>query len=212
MRSQLQAFACLNSKSGFTLVELLAVVAIIVALMALTIPAISPATKGVEITQSGSILAGELQAARLEAISRNRPVEVRFYENQAGDAYDRVGFLIIRDDMAFTTFRSEFDLPDNLIIPKFAGAQDLVPLLDSTADGITSGTEERPNGTANNYVAFRFRPDGSTTLDPDPDKEWFLTIIHQNDQGKTPNSNPRLNNFTSIQVEPLNGRIRVYRP
>jgi len=199
-----------SRKTGFTLVELLAVVAIIVALMALTIPAITPASKGVEITQSGGILAGELQAARLEAIARNRPVEVRFYENADRDAYDRVGFLVIRDDAAFTTFRSEFEMPDNLIIPKYEDAQDLTPLLNPSADGITSGTEERPNGETNPYVAFRFRPNGSTTLSPDPNEEWFLTVIHQNDQGKSPGSG--LANFTAIQIEPLNGRVRVYRP
>jgi len=204
---------------AFTLVELIVVVAIIIVLIALTVPALGPATRGVEITQSGGILAGEFQAARLEAIARNRPVEVRFYQvpeglfNSSDPQFRRVGFLLLQDDGTPTAFRSEYKLPDNLIIAPHTGSDSLSPLLDQSASSVLSGSAELTDGTTAEYVGFRFRPDGSTTLTPTG--EWFLTIIEENDLGKSPQdgvSTAKLDNFTAMKINPLNGKTRILRP
>jgi len=197
--------------SAFTLVELLAVVAVVVVLMALTIPAMSPATRGVEITQSSGILTGDLQAARLEAIARNRPVEVRFYKDR-DDLCRKIGFMVQRDDGVMTTFRNATELPESLVIAPHSDSNSLSPLLDESASdkGVRTGVETFQNGSSTPYISFRYRPDGSTSLAVDSGQDWFFTIVDQNDLGKTPSNG--LNNFTSIQVDPLNGKTRIYRP
>lgn len=65
-----------NKASGFTLVELLVVVAIIAMIGALAIPNLSPANA--RLKQAARELYGNMQRARLEAIKTNRNVGIFF--------------------------------------------------------------------------------------------------------------------------------------
>lgn len=86
----------MSRRRGFTLLELLVVITIILLISALTLPAILPAVSHREVSEAARILQGALVQARDTAIRYNAPRGVRFlpdptYANTAGVlAYNRM--------------------------------------------------------------------------------------------------------------------------
>lgn len=69
-----------HSKSAFSLIELLVVVAIIGVIVSFTIPAATTMMRGSQLTQSSQLLSDQISYARQLALARNRSTEVRFYK------------------------------------------------------------------------------------------------------------------------------------
>src|SRR5688572_6612010 len=65
---------------AFSLIELLVVCAIIGVIIGFTIPAVTTMMRGSQLTQGSQVLTDQLSLARQLALTRNRPVEVRFYK------------------------------------------------------------------------------------------------------------------------------------
>ena len=100
-----------RSASGFTMVELLVVLAIIGVLMALATPSMSRFVAEWRVKDAANALIGQLRLARIEAIRTSRPV-VLCPANSAGTACDNTaqewkgGWLLFVDsnnDGAYTT-------------------------------------------------------------------------------------------------------------
>ena len=73
-----------RSLAAFTLIELLIVIAIMVILMSLLVPAFNAIKGGGDITKATYDISGFLQQARTYAIANNTYVWVGFYEENAG--------------------------------------------------------------------------------------------------------------------------------
>src|SRR5438128_1445985 len=67
-------------QKAFTLIELLVVVGIMVVIMAFALPAVNSVLRGSQITQTGQMVCDQLALARQAALSKNHPIEVRFYQ------------------------------------------------------------------------------------------------------------------------------------
>src|SRR4029079_344923 len=67
-------------RRAFTLVELLAVMAVIAVVIAFAVPAATQIMRGSQLTQGSQQFADQIGFARQLAISRNHPIEVRFYK------------------------------------------------------------------------------------------------------------------------------------
>jgi prepilin-type N-terminal cleavage/methylation domain-containing protein len=67
-----------NAVRGFTLLELLLVVAVLTTVGAMAVPAISNSLDGMRVGMSAREVERELQSARLKAVSTNKPMRVRF--------------------------------------------------------------------------------------------------------------------------------------
>ena len=64
---------------GFSLIELLVVCSIIALVVGFTVPAATTLIRGSQLTQAAQAVSDQISLARQQALSKNRPVEVRFY-------------------------------------------------------------------------------------------------------------------------------------
>jgi len=217
---------------GFTLLELLLVMAIVVAVMSAAAPAVRGTLDGVSLTGAAETLEGHLSLARQVAMSRNLPVEVRFYQDTSipSNPWRIVGMVI----PAISTGQAKDEwvsapatLPGTVIIDTTEG-KDFSTILTNTNAGTPSSATPDPVGPwksrepdsavyrvrGKSYVAFRFQPNGSTNLpasaDASVNQAWSLSLKNLKDRstnGLTPAAN-----YVAVVVDPLTGRTLSYRP
>ena len=238
-----------HPSASFTLVELIAVLAIIVLLVGIVAPAVVSTLKGSQLTQAYPLVIGELNAARQAALTRNRAVEERFYlyDNPPNAATGVTGYacralqsFVVQEDGTMSPLNKVVTYPSGVIFSarpnsSDANASSLVPR--STAGGTTLGLvlhpasgEPQPAALpgvpagAYQYLAFQFRPAGSTTLVPPQasadsgsattgaaanPKRWYFTLHNEHDllvNGQPPA------NYVTIQIDPYTGDLRAFRP
>jgi uncharacterized protein (TIGR02596 family) len=248
---------------GFTLVELLAVIGIMVLMMALIVPAVVGPGNAQNLTNGANAVVDQLNLARQTALATNRPVEVRFYylpgptDGTVPTGY-RAMRNIVADNTGLTNLLTgtaqsgtyspgtQIDslkwLPTGVvIISGTGGTSSYGTLLPATpASGVfsssvittqraTVGTESLPGvagmnpPSAANYAAIQFRPNGSASVDPlgtspvnqvnySGDK-WFFTVkvLTAQPPANNPGNFPAAN-FVTVQIDPLSGRVRTFRP
>jgi len=203
---------------AFTLVEMIAVVAIMAIMIALAVPAFVNILRASNLTNSSALLVDQLTAARQTALSRNRVVEVRFYKlpgELKGSATAFRAFRIFMYDEKVqnaSAITATLKLSDGVILLEDQGFS---TVLNKTSNSrtLSPATDTLPGITGPiTYQAFRFRSSGGTDLDPGgapgPDK-WFLTLKAETDPsaGALP-----AHNFITAMIEPVSGRIRTFRP
>jgi len=191
-------------RTGFSLVELLIVIAIVMVLAAVAVPSIDAVMRGSNLTRGGQIIADQLALARQEAVSRNRDVEVRFYQiSDSGDKdWKAVQFLRIEQGLngPTTNLASRLILlPDGIHL---AARDNLSPLI--TTPSIAGSQDVGARGNLK-YAGFRFRADGSLDSSVD-DSRNYLTVSSVKDTANPPA------NFYTIQINPLTGKAAIFRP
>jgi len=203
--------------AGFTLIELLSVVAIISILAVTTLPAIRGTLDGVTISGAAGVVESELSYARQVAMSRNLPVEVRFYKHDDGNGLAwRAVASVIPSSVSGATGDEWLSrgkvLPGNVIADDAQEYSTLISLAgsSSTNAGPWTATE---SATApgilrgKSYVGFQFRPDGSINL---PNGQpWCLTL--RSSTSRQSGSAPA-DNYVSIVLDSLTGRTMSYQP
>ncbi len=188
---------CRNA-TAFTLVELLAVMAIFAALGMLVLPAITNITASRNLARAESQLRGELQVARHLSISRNLSVIVNLCQRA--------------DDLEVVRFNTII-----LQVQKSDGSLEIIskPLRFPVAFTLSEDPEWSSlmtlpkakvslNGGELDCIQFRFRPNGSTTLASSTN--WFVTL-YDGAKGAAPSSS-----FSTVRIDPITGRATSYRP
>ncbi len=204
-------FSRFKYSRAFSLIEILVVMVIIVLLLGISIPAIKGMTGSNSIAASGNMIAAFLDLARQDAISKNKVIEVRFYDCVSdGRLKNFCAFQLFEIDPsgAATPQCKVQILPSTVII---ARDKSLSTLLDSSRTKIWTEVDPMvkiPNiGTSYDCRAIRFRPNGSTNLSAD--QKWHLTVIDGKDNF-TSTKYPK--NFSCVWVEPVMGSVQVLRP
>jgi uncharacterized protein (TIGR02596 family) len=200
-------------KNGFSLMELLVVMALITIILTFAIPATTSMMKSNSLTQGSQALVSSLALARQTAIAKNRNVEVRFLkfkDEEQGDTTEEFRGIqtveIMSSSRAQPLGRLE-KLPASVIINS---TPELSSILDTGRRRERNGTESLGRlGTDYSYMAIRFRPDGSVDLAPD-ETPWFLTL-HEQRGGEAPTATPPAN-FVTIEIDPFTGALKFYRP
>ena len=204
------------SSRGFTLVELLAVIFIIILISAFVTPAATNLLKGNKLTQASQMVSDRLGFARQTALTRNRRVEVRFYQygdtdvpgesatNPTSGKYRAIQLFEIPDTGSPVPLGKSQSLPNGIIMD--SGAT-LSSLLSTVVSGASLKVSIPRAGTNYNAVVFRFLADGSTSLAASG--SWFLTFHNLNDGDALKTPPP---NFFTLQIEPLNGHVKNFRP
>jgi uncharacterized protein (TIGR02596 family) len=229
-----------SASAGFSLIELIAVMAIIVIIATFTVPAATTMLRGSQLSQASSILTDQFALARQQALGKNRTVEVRLIRfadpEQPGEKAEdpSTGHFRAIQLMEVNEFNVAVPLkgtnlqrlPATIMMNESEEA-DLSTLI-TRADTTPNPPEkpltivrakdvptdpELPRGVKKNYeyVAFQFRADGSTNL-PSSEK-WFVTLHNANDASKVKSATDIKNvNFFTLQIDPVSGTTRTYRP
>ncbi len=195
------------SRRGFTLVEMLVVVAIVSLLAAMTIPAVNTVLNGTNINRAGELVGDQIRIARQEAVTKNREVDVRFYHLVNGSTTGWTGLQVWRVEQtatgaSYVAVGKVITLPAGIIISD-PDSTSLSPLLN--ADASMTGTSTVTSFGNVAYRGFSFRADGSPeSVVSDSDN--FLTL-----QGVKAAGSPPANYYT-IQINSVTGKVIVYRP
>jgi uncharacterized protein (TIGR02596 family) len=202
---------------GFSLVELLVVMGIIMALGAVSVAAFQNITRSTQLNSAAQGLKEQLSAARQNALTRQQRVAFCFYsfvENKGS------GSAEFRGAQWYTWENAKGWTPagsTTWTMPNAAkmNDQDQFSNLLTQTDATTADSPELPKLLTDQHGSvalrwFSFLPDGSTTLPAD--KNWYVTI-HLRHDGKTGGTVPDLpSNFVTLTLDPVTGRLTTYRP
>ncbi len=207
-----------QNRSAFSLIELVAVISIIIIIAAFAVPAANTILRGSQLTQAAQLISGQLSLARQQALTRNRSIEVRFFQyadgEQPGEKPEDPASGKFRAIQMFEVLENGVPIPlsklERLPVSIVFNDEDLSTLIkDKTPEDPRPSDPELPRGVDRNYkyVSFRFRPDGSTDLNPI--KQWYITLHSLTDEVSGSEPPP---NFFTVQIDPVSGSTRNYRP
>jgi len=199
-------------RSGFTLLELLLVMAILIIVIAIVAPAASTIIRGNRVSQAAQTVVDQMGLARQLALTRNHNVEMRFYRFADPEAPTSASsfralqiFDMVSAAAAVPAGKMQM-LPPRIIADSSAN---LSSLFDPGKRSVRAGVDPLPRvGTNYQYAVIRFRPDGSTDLLPTAGS-WFLTL-HDEATGDALSQPPA--NFVTVEVDPANGVVQLFRP
>ena len=190
---------------GFTLFELLCVMTILTILLAVTLPSLDSVMKGSKLNRAGVLMADSLSLARQEAVTRNREVEVRFYNFASPQMQGWRGFQIFRVEQTASGRTVVATSPVKLLPEgtEITADTSFSPIL--FADATVGGSTTLPSSGAATYTGFRFRPNGSTSGDINATNN-FLTL--QNSQG----TKPPADGYYTLQINTVTGKVNAFTP
>jgi len=192
-----------ESKSGFTLIELMMVMSIMVILMVLIAPAISSLLDTKNLTQGAQSLVDQINLARQMASSRNASVEVRLIKLTSISAKGYSAVQIWANDASGhnAVGSNVIILPQGIVISEDAKASMALALL------VTGTMPAGAGRTANApYKSFKIGPAGMVNpVIAMKDFCWAVVPVRFAD-GDTPK------NYVTIQLNPLIATPLVYRP
>ena len=203
------------SHGGFTLLELLAVISIILVVMAFVTPAVNSMMGGSQLNAASQKVISALDFAHGSAVARNRSMEVRFYSYtdpnapaSNGAQYRALQIFEISETGTPTAVGSTVTLPTSTVMD--SGTIPVLSTLLLNSGPVKSGASLGPiaqAGTNFQEISFRFLPGGGTNLAPT--KQWYITVRNLN---VPPVNNQAPVNYVAIQNDPISGATTVYRP
>jgi uncharacterized protein (TIGR02596 family) len=212
---------------GFSLIELLVVLAIVGVLATLAIPAVTSMTRGYQLNATSDLVINQLALARQAALSNSRLVQVRFYHlpdyGQAPTGnktvYRAIQSFIEGDPSATgsltltpvtkTVFFPAPAIVSTLTTPNISPLLSTLPVNATVSDPSTATSSDPvvpTYGSNYDYFWFHFKPDGSTDLASGGNS---LTIIMENDPSAT---SGLPHNYRTIQIDPAIGTARRFSP
>jgi uncharacterized protein (TIGR02596 family) len=209
---------------GFSLTELLVVMAIIALLGVLTVPSLQGLLSSTDLKGSANSLAGELDLARQTASTRNVAVEVRLYQDSSrprdnnGNYPYRLLAAVIPAAAGISSSDEFVGLPVSLagdviidsnpqqssLLNTSLGAQGLQPVSATEAASAPSTVRNLP------YIQFTYLASGTINLDPS--QRWCLTLLNENTAALASANGGPSANFIAFLLDVQTGRASTYQP
>lgn len=190
---------------AFTIVELLAVVAIIALLTSLSVVGIASVLTGSRLSATGMEVTDALSEARQLALARGKEVQVRFYKKEPEGFFDQLSVVVSASGSSPAEYsRVGQPFPTGIVGENDAALSTLASLVEATENGPNAPSSVRNR----KYVAVKFLADGRTDLATD--SEWSIVLRPRfaAASGKTPG----YDNYIAVVVDPLSGRTFRYQP
>ena len=179
--------------------------AIIGILMAAAVPALNSVLEGGRLTQATTLILNQFTLAKQNATTENKNITLRFIRKDTSSPYDRIQLVRLDSAGNATPMLRVATLPTQTAIASDPNLSSIMGIAESAA-GPTKDPSIPGLETSYRYVQFTFRPRGSLELNIQDN--WFATVVfarHASD------SSPPAN-FATIQIDPVNGGVQVYRP
>ncbi len=185
-----------RERTGFSLLELLVVVAVLGLLAVLVVPSLQGVLGGRRLDTAANIVSSQLQLARQTALSRNALVQWQIVKVPDPRSGDPAAFRLVRCLIMESGSRQWKPLGRTEWLPiAYWVDEDATrsPLLNqsTTAAGIS------PANSPAAWVTF----DGAGRVTLSSSGNW-LTLVGR--------SNPA--DIIAVQIDPVNGRVRNFRP
>jgi prepilin-type N-terminal cleavage/methylation domain-containing protein len=216
-----------SSSRGFSLVELLVVMAVLVVMLSLAGPAMNALKGANDVNQAAADLSGLLEQARAYAMANNTFTYVGLYQANQDNAYQvKVAVFAAKDGTRDT---SDANLQQISRVKTLENAKltTIDPYTNNarpdtnveTSDSFNSGLSLSTGGSSNKITydkVLRFGPNGltqadnlnSTTTADNPKGYYELGLKQTRGQNDSlPNANSAV-----IQVSGLTGAVQTYRP
>jgi len=207
------------SSKAFTLTEILAVMAVMGIIIAVAIPVVRPMMRASNVNRAATMLIDEFNQARQIALTKNRAVEVRIYQlpKKTGGATAYRAFRTFLSDGTDPANSKPLGkvkyLPESTVISDSATFSTLLDYGNSNRSGLSHSQENFPSESSPvPYVSFFFVANGGTNLTPvtGSNSNWFLTLYLEDAEKNATTHLP--SNYYNIQIDPVTGRVRSYRP
>jgi uncharacterized protein (TIGR02596 family) len=212
-----------RSGAGFTLVELLVVLAIVAILAAASLPSVNGVMRSYQLETTAQGVVNQLTLARQTARTEGYAVQVRLYELPDSNQSATSSPTVYRAMQAFleSAPSASGTVTITPVTKPFIFQTGVVFLNDpsktSTILGLTGTTASSssdpvlPNYQSNYaYKIFRFLPSGQTDLPANLTSSTYCLSVVQETAPLTSSGLPA--NFQTIQIDGINGNIRSFRP
>jgi uncharacterized protein (TIGR02596 family) len=218
-------------RAGFSIFEMLVVLAIIGLLVGLALPAMTGVVKGSKLGQAADMVRQQIAAATEIAGTQNREVILRFYRYDddlipGSESAFRAIQLVGRkppSEAATTTEDAEGGVEDVEKIIRFPDG--IIAVEGETYSSIftpemacaSPARIPKRGGRVNEMVPaecyeISFMPDGSTNLrvgGTNDHKVWFVTLVEENESRGGTNLP---DNFITLQIDPFTSSVRRFQP
>nr|WP_294401278.1 Verru_Chthon cassette protein D [Prosthecobacter sp.] len=200
-----------HAPAGFSLVEMVIVVAIVTMLIALATPYTLAALQSANLTSAGDTLMQKLAMAQQRSLTENRPVGLDFYYYTEDDIKGCHAIQMISYNPA-TNQATQLEPPvyfNKQSVVLVEGALSPMFSTNQTATSTGPATWNPFQTLGATFYRVIFYPNGTTSLRT-PLRTAYLTLI------STKNFKPDIStappNYYTVQLDPVTGRGHSYRP